>query len=826
MPAPQTKETIAPRPAARRSKEVKEASTIATNEPRKIKRNTTASPAASAHAAPAESKSGSTAAKPAAKGKKPKKAKKKGGFWIGLLKFIFVCGCLGIMAVSALAVVVVNYVVEATANDDLDLDKLSQSQSSTVLAYDTDTQQWIETATLKSSSSHRLQADLEEIPEDLQWAFICTEDKDFYNEPGVNIKRTIGAMINEYTPIKLYSSKQGASTLEQQLVKNLLTDNASSGLEGALRKIREIFRAYGLYKNFSKQTILECYLNTISFTGTIQGVQTAAVEYFGKDVSELNLQECAVIASITKAPRTYDPYNNPENLIERRNYVLWNMYDQGKITEAEYNEAVNSPLILAEEHADDTDPNASTVSSYFDDALYEQLVADFMEQNDWTREQASNYIYTGGLTVYSTMDPDMQASMEAVMLNTDDKYFPAGWIEEEVKSLGAEDIQVFNEDGTPKTTVKTEKVDGVDTEVTYYYRKVRSQAAMVTVDYEGNVKALVGGLGEKLTSRSLNRAYSVARQTGSSIKPLTCYGLAIETGLYNWSSTILDAPLYTADQQIIKDENGNYRDWPKNYGGSYSYEMKHLWYGLAQSLNTIAAQIGDTVGTDYMYSFATNTLQMDNFIADDNSLAALCMGSQNYGATPLEMAAAFQIFNTGTYTTPHLYTQVYDSDGNLVLEADTTSYQALTEAGATVMNRLLANVTSGGTAGRLGGKVAGHPAIGKTGTASDERDLWFVGATPYYVTSVWWGYDNPTDMRKTVGRNAAKTSTCVDAWKAYMADVHADLEVKKFPVSGDVVQRSYCVHSGLLASGTCAETAVGYYINKDGYLPDVCDYGY
>ena len=814
---------------AERKQDVKEARIIATNEPRKIKRTAAAS-ASSAPAKKAADGKGAHSATPTKKARtqKPKKQpkpKKKGGFWLGLLKFVFVCCCLGAMAVSAVAVVMVNYVVEATANDNLDLDRLSQSQSSTVLAYDSTTEQWFETATLKSANSHRLQADLEEIPEALQWAFICTEDKNFYNEPGVNIKRTIGAMINEYTPIKLYSSKQGASTLEQQLIKNILDDKASSGLDGALRKVREIFRAYGLYKNFSKQTILECYLNTISFTGTIQGVKTAAMEYFGKDISDLNLQECAVIASITKNPTENHPYKNPENLLERRNYVLWNMYDQGKITEAEYRAAADSPLILVEENSKVVNPNASEVSSYFDDALYEQLVTDFMEQYDWTREQASNYIYTGGLTVYSPMDPKLQASLEAVMMNPNDKYFPAGWTEEEVKSIGANDIQVFNEDGTPKTKTKTEKVDGVETEVTYYYRKVRTQAAMATVDYEGRVLALVGGIGEKTSSRSLNRAYDVARQTGSSIKPLTCYGLAVEYGLYNWSSLVMDTPLYTAEQQIIKNENGNgYRDWPKNYGNSYSYEMKHLWDGLSQSLNTIAAQVGDTVGANAMYSFARNTLQLDHFVESDENLGALCMGSQSYGATPVEMAAAFQIFNTGTFTTPHLYTEVYDSDGNLVLEADTTSYQALTEATATVMNRMLNMVTRSGTAGRLGGSVAGHPTIGKTGTASDERDLWFVGATPYYVTSVWWGYDEPKDMRKTVGRDKAKTSTCVDAWKAYMADIHADLEVKKFPVSDDVVTRSYCVNSGLLASGSCVETAQGYY--KKDALPDVCDYGY
>lgn len=811
-------------PPSRRP-EVKEAILIATNEPRRIHRSEggqhtrAAASSGSAQRKTAQAKPAAPARKSPQKQKKSRSSGKKHPVLSFIVRFIAVCACLGIMACSAAAVAVVYYVVEATANDDLNLDRLSQSQSSTIVAYDSATGQWIETATLKSTDSHRLQASLSEIPENLQWAFICTEDKDFYNEPGVNIKRTIAATINEYI-FPILPSKQGASTIEQQLVKNLTQEKADSGVAGALRKVREIFRAWGIYKNFSKQTILECYLNTISFTGTIQGVKTAAVEYFGKDVSELTLSECAVIASITKAPRSYDPYNNPENLLERRNLVLYNMYTQGKITEAEYQQAKAEPLVLAEESAT-TGTTTQNVRSYFDDALYEQLITDFMAAYNWTREQASNYIFTGGLTIQSTMDPSMQAKMEQVMLNTDDKYFPAGWVEEETTQLLDTDTPVYNEDGTLKT--KTNE-DGT----VIYYRKVRTQAAMVTVDYDGNVLALVGGLGQKATSASLNRAYSVARQTGSSIKPLTVYSQGIECGLYTWSTMILDGPLYTAEDEKVKDsKTGAWRDWPKNYGGTYSYEEVPLYMGLARSLNTIAAQIGDTVGVDAMYNVARNTLQLNHFTEDDANLAALCMGSQAHGATPLEMAAAFQIFNDGKYTTPHLYTKVYDSDGNLVLEADTTSYQALTPQTATIMNRLLHNVTaiSGGTAARLGGQVAGHDTIGKTGTASDERDLWFVGATSYYVTSVWWGYDNPKDMRATVGRNAAKTSTCVDAWKAYNTLIHESLEPKAWPMAETgVVMRPYCTASGLLASDACVSTAQGYY--REDALPDVCDYGY
>ena len=244
------------------------------------------------------------------------------------------------MAGSLLAVGMVFYVVQATANDGdlLDLDNIQLSQSSVVMANDPDTGAQVEYATLRSSNSHRVWADLEQIPTNLQYAFICTEDKDFYNEPGVNFKRTIGAMVNEYL-LPIYSSKQGASTLEQQLIKNLTDDNSASGIEGALRKLREIYRALCLSRSYSKETILEAYLNTISFTGTIQGVQTAANEYFNKDVSELTLWECATIASITKNPTNYNPYTNPENLINRRNFIMYNMWQQGVISEEDYRNA-------------------------------------------------------------------------------------------------------------------------------------------------------------------------------------------------------------------------------------------------------------------------------------------------------------------------------------------------------------------------------------------------------------------------------------------------------------------------------------------------------
>lgn len=747
--------------------------------------------------------------------------------------------CVGIMLGSALAVGAVYYVVQATANDGdlLNLDNIELSQSSVVMATDRQTGAQVEYAVLRSSNSHRVWADLEQIPRNLQYAFICTEDKDFYTEPGVNFKRAIGAMINEYI-LPIYSSKQGASTIEQQLIKNLTDDDSSSGIQGALRKLREIYRALCLSRAYSKETILEAYLNTISFTGTIQGVQTAANEYFNKDVSQLTLWECATIASITKNPTNYNPYTNPENLINRRNFLMYNMWQQGIITEQEYRDAAAQPLVLAEEDASRN--KAASTTSYFTDALFNEVVKDIMVKENVEESVAQKMLYSGGLTIEATVDPKLQRTMEQLMRNEGDAYFPAGWHEEEVTSISEDDQQVFNEDGTPKTRTAE---DGT----VYYYRNVRTQAAMVTLDYDGNVLAMVGGLGEKTKSLSLNRAYDVTRQTGSVIKPIGAYALGIEYGLVNWSTMLNNSPLYLKQDMIIRDEdycrrNGlmgmsdkqlkaypnAWRSWPKNYGNNYGDNTDvPLWNGLARSLNTIAIRVGDLVGANNIFQFAYNTLQLDTLDpTNDVGLAQMVMGSQTRGVTPMALAAAFQIFYDGQYTTPHLYTRVLDRDGNIYLEDNSTSYQALTPQTAYVMNRLLKNVlySNVGTAGGRYPNSNGMESFGKTGTASDERDLWFVGGTPYYVTAVWWGYDAPYDMTKTLSKSQAKTRTCVAAWKAFMEQAQADLPYKAFPKSDGVVERSYCTQSGLLASGSCPSTAVGFYRADD--LPDVCNYAH
>ena len=306
-------------------------------------------------------------------------------------------------------------------------------------------------------------------------------------------------------------------------------------------------------------------------------------------------------------------------------------------------------------------------------------------------------------------------------------------------------------------------------------------------------------------------------------------------------------PLYQKQDMIIRDEdycrkNGlmglsdkqlraypnAWRSWPRNYGGNYGDGSDlPLWNGLARSLNTIAVRVGDLVGASNIFNFVYNTLQLNTLDpTNDVGLAQMVMGSQTKGVTPMALAAAFQIFYDGEYTTPHLYTRVLDRDGNIYLENNATSYQALTPDTAYVMNRLLKNVlfSSVGTASGRYPNSNGMEAFGKTGTASDEKDLWFVGGTPYYVTAVWWGYDAPYDMTKTLSKQQAKTRTCVMAWKALMEQAQADLPYKAFPTSAGVVERRYCTQSGLLAGAGCPSTAVGYYRADD--LPDTCTYSH
>ena len=771
------------------------------------------------------------------------------------------------MAGSVAAVLLSMYVVQVTADPEGKLDLESRKSAQSAIFYD---RYGNEYATLSSGGSSSFWRNLTDIPEDLQHAVIAIEDKNFYDEIGVNFKRTIAAALNEITGQRLLGSQQGASTLEQQLVKNLTDDNAVD----YGRKFREIFRAIGLCNRYSKETILEAYLNTVPLTGTIEGVEAGAREYFDKSVEELTLAECATLASISKNPTGYNPSTNPENLIARRNHVLWEMLDQGYITQEEYDSATQETVTLAESKSKTENVAVESNYSYFTEAALEELTQDIKEAYGFESDaEAQNYIFTAGLRVYTTVDPDVQAAVENLMLNEPDEngnvLFPALWHEEEVESdipVGSEysldsngmpmnptdettgtifqldDTPIYNDDGTFKTgTYETTDENGnVTGEYLTFYRNVRTQAAIAVVsselDKKGEVIAVGGGLGAKTVDRGVNRAME-PHQTGSTMKPIAAYCLGIDEKWIDYSSPLEDSPLYSAEnKQMLDNEkalrlglsldptdpanqarNDIWRTWPVNFGDVGGDGSIMLVYdAIRQSYNTIAVRVGSMVGVDAMYEFVTETLGLEHLDADDANLAPLVLGSQKYGLTMVELANAYTMFTDGNYSTAHFYTRVEDLDGNPVLDMSklVTNTQAIEPESAVIMNRLLSNVwEKPGTARGMKPDTEGIDAVGKTGTTSDFKDFTFAGLTPYYSVAVWWGYDRPYDM-STVQYNVDGKPT-QRAFKYLMEEVQADLPAAEFYWSDNVIKAQFSPSTGSIVS---SGGQTGYYTEDN--MPD------
>ena len=789
--------------------------------------------------------------------KRKKKTRKHFSVW-GYIWRTFAClFCLGIMACSVAGVMLAMYIVQVTADDsELDLDNQRLKQTTIVLAQNKDTGEWENYATF-SGNNNRIWKSLDEMPLNLQNAVIAIEDKDFYNEPGINIKRTIGAALNEFTDNAIYGRTTGASTIEQQLVKNLTGDAE----DDYMRKVREIFRAIGLCNRYSKATILEAYLNTIPLTGQIYGMEVGANTYFGKTVSELTLSECAVLASITNNPSAYNPFTNPENLISRRNNVLWEMLDQGLITQEEYDSAVAESITVVEDDASTETATVTSNNSYFTDALYNDLVDAIEEEYGLSEDEAEYEVLNGGLRVYSTVDTDIQSSLEQLMLNEDDAIFPANWADEEVTTTipadseityddngmplqpnsDGEMVAVFAEDAIPvytddtNTTFKT-TVDE-DTNTITFYKSVRTQAAAAVVGYDGSVLAVVGGVGEKTNDLVFNRA-TEPHQTGSTAKPIAAYCLAVDNNLLTYSSAIQDLPLYSAaDKKVLKSQyswmdpysaeaqnrSDVWRSWPENYGGSGGDgAMVLACDALRKSLNTCAVRVGSMVGAEMMFNFVHDTLQCQYLNSEyDKDLAPMVMGSQYQGITSVELAAAYTIFYDGTFTTPHYFTEVEDYEGNLYLDNNKriSTTQAIKPTTATIVNRMLQNVLhgSGSTANGMQPETANDiPAAAKTGTTSDFRDYNFVGLTPYFVTAVWWGYDQPRDMRAEGAKDGKPTQYL---WKYLVEDVLADAPYADFPMADGVVTKQYNTSTGVIVS---SGGATGYY-TEDNLPEDVVD---
>ena len=796
---------------------------------------------------------------PGAPAPKNKKKPKKRRSIIGMIfSFIGCMLCLCIMAASVGGVLLSMYIVQVTADDAETLDLDNQKNRQTSIVYDINGNEY---ASL-SRNENRIWRELSAMPENLQNAVIAIEDKNFRTEPGINLKGTIGAALNAFTGNRIWGTNRGASTLEQQLIKNLTGDNEQDNM----RKVREIFRALGLDNKYSKETILEAYLNTIPLTGIIHGMEAGSIEYFGKHVEDLTLAECATLASITKNPTKYNPATNPEELIKRRNHVLYEMYTQGYITEAEFNAAKAETVTLTEKTSTTENATRSSSNSWFTDALYTQLLNQLQEDLNYTADEAKELIFSGGLRIYSTVDPTVQAGIEKTMYNEDD-LIPALWHEEPVclrdypaDSSSWDEVQydeatglpitkdgyaVYGQEAIPVyadeegTTLKmgTSTDPDYPNDTTVYlcvYEKVRTQAAMATLDYDGNILGIGGGIGEKKYDLGFNRATS-PHQTGSTMKPIGAYALALDYKLINYSSQILDSPYYSAeDKKVLKDQyigvmspfseaaqsrSDVWRAWPTNYGGVGGQGNPMLVYdALQQSYNTVAVWVGDMVGVDYLYNFVHDTLECSYINAEnDMDLGPLVLGSQSSGLTVVQLAGAYTMFNTGTFTTPHYYTEITDYQGNMILDNNKyiNTTQAISADTAYIMNRMMWNVLHSRKGTAYGKAPDGEmDSVAKTGTTSNYKDYTFAGLTPYYVTAIWWGCDRPTEM-DTLGKAGRNASPIQYAWKALMEDLQADLPVKEFAKGENVVEKHFDTSTGAIIS---SGGSVGYYTEDN--LPD------
>ena len=653
------------------------------------------------------------------------------------------CGCFCGIAFAMYVHIYINPSAQETAAE---ISKgLGLNLNSFIYAKESDSDEYTLYETIKGKEN-REWVDSDKIPDTLKNAVVAIEDERFYKHHGVDWVRTIGAVKGWL----LGGTQYGGSTITQQLIKNITADNDYS----VKRKVNEIFRAFALEKEIDdKDRILVMYLNTIFLGYNSYGVQTAAMQYFDKDVSQLDLAESAVLAGLTNNPSIYDVYNHPEKVKERQETILAQMLDQKMISQEEYEAAVAEELNYRpyEEYQQEI----KSTYSYFTDEVIKDVINDLMTEKGYSRLVAENMVYSGGLNIYATIDTKVQNALDEVWANADN--FP-----------------------------NTEKYGEIP------------QSAMVITDKQGNIVGIAGGRGEKTSSRGFSYASDARRQPGSSIKPLATYGPAMDAGIATPDTTVYD-------RALIQDAEGN--PWPMNDGKYPTGRAMTVKEGMTRSLNTISAQLLKQLTPQKSYEFMTQQLGFklvdsrtneDGTVQSDIDLAPLALGALTDGVTVREMAGGFSTFiNDGVYGGTRTYTKVTDSEGNTIMENTPNTDKGFTNVRtAYYMLDCLQNVTAHGTA--YGIQLDGVETGGKTGTTTSNTDIWFCGITPKYSGAVWVGYEHNYRLDGLYGRNAA------EIWLAVMQKVHAGdsgLVFDSHPQ--DFEEVTYCMDTGLLASGAC-----------------------
>ncbi len=618
-------------------------------------------------------------------------------------------------------------------------------------------------------------ASYEEIPDYLKEAFISVEDERFYQHKGVDIIGILRAVTRKI--LNPTSKMEGGSTITQQLARNI-TGQTQVTLQ---RKVQEWYQAIDLERRYKKWQILESYMNLVYFGNSYYGVRSASKGYFGKDVTELSLAECALLAGITNNPSIYNPYTEKGRKAakDRQKIILRLMLEQGKIDERQYEQALEEEIVFCEKSEA---KKSSTTQSYFVDQVILDVKRDLMEEKGWSETMALAQIYSGGLHIYTTMDPDVQRALDEVF--NDSKYF-----------IGVE----------PKTKTLLE----------------HPEAGMVIIDPNtGEVKGMRGGYGELDASMTLNRATQIQRQPGSSFKPIAVYAPALDLHKITPATVYDDVAVYFGTG---KNKN---KPYPNNYDHTYG-GLTSIRDAVKRSVNVVAALVWMDIGPDNSISY----LKKVGIDRPEERYLSIAMGGLHKGVSPLEMAAAYVPFvHKGMYFEPITYIKVTDSNGKIVLEKKPKYETVYDERTAFLMTSMLRDVTSapGGTAYGKGiiknadGKVI--PTAGKTGTTSDNKDKWFVGFSPYYVAATWYGYDHP---RQLIGN---ERNQALIIWHDVMEKIHQYKEPIDFEQPSGIVKKAVCIYSGKTPSPLCYKDPRGSAVREEYFIKgtepksnEVCD---
>lgn len=718
--------------------------------------------------------------------------------------------------------------------------KVVQPTRFSTFVYDIDGNQ---TAQLVSENSNRIPVDMDMIPEDLAHAFVAIEDERFYEHNGIDIKGIIRAGIRGITTGHF---SEGASTITQQLLKNsVFTDwtKEEDFMDKVKRKIQEQYLAIELTKVSSKDDILLNYMNTINLGQNTLGVQAASQRYFDKSVSELNLSECAVIASITQNPSRFNPITHPEDNAERRSKVLNNMLAQEYITQAEYDAAMADDVYSRIKTTNEKVEESTVVNTYFVDALTDDVLEDLIAAG-YTESEAYTALYTGGLHIYSTQDPEIQAMCDEIFNNEENYPANTKWylnyeltIQKKNGDMENHSTEMFKayykEIDRKFNLIYSSKEEANEAIEAYKEAMLKSgdevygesinltpqpQVSLVVEDQStGSVVAMVGGRGAKSGSRTLNRATDTVRQPGSTFKIVSTYAPALDSAGLTLATIQNDAPFNYATGTPV-------RNW---YGETYR-GLCSLRLGIQDSLNIVAVktltQITPRLGFDYLLNFGFTTLvenEVMNGETKSDVVQSLALGGITKGVTNEELNASYAtIANHGTYIKPKLYNTVVDHDGNVILDnTQSETKQVIKETTAFLLTDAMVDVVTKGTGGSV--NFGGMAIAGKTGTTSDYNDVWFAGYTPYYTATTWAGFDNNTKL------SGDEKSLARKLWRAVMTQIHAELPNQSFSVPAGIVTATVCSKSGKSPiPGLCDATLSTEYF-ADGTVPsESCDVHY